>query len=119
MPRSDLVSEGLPVDEKWMQAMIDASAPKLPESPSPAQLDAWIELAEIVGDASFRSGFGGPARRREMDASDDRRQRAEAPREPVARPARRVDRARRDRRRCLVPIWFRRACPSTRNGCKR
>jgi hypothetical protein len=33
--------------------MIEASAPKLPESPTPEQLDAWIELAELVSDASF------------------------------------------------------------------
>jgi DNA-binding transcriptional MerR regulator len=47
------VAEGIPVDQKWMRAMIDASSPKLPDEPTPAQLDAWIELAEIVADPKF------------------------------------------------------------------
>jgi DNA-binding transcriptional MerR regulator len=49
----DRVSEGIPIDETWKQRMIDASTPKLPDNPTPAQLDAWIELAEIVSDPAF------------------------------------------------------------------
>lgn len=49
----DRVSEGLPVDQEWVKAMVEASAPKLPDDPSPAQLDAWIELATIVSDPGF------------------------------------------------------------------
>jgi DNA-binding transcriptional MerR regulator len=47
------VSEGIPVDKQWMRSMIEASAPKLPDDPTPAQLDAWVELAEIVSDPKF------------------------------------------------------------------
>jgi DNA-binding transcriptional MerR regulator len=47
------VSEGIPIDEKWKRQMIDASVPKLPDNPTPEQLDAWIELAELVSDATF------------------------------------------------------------------
>jgi DNA-binding transcriptional MerR regulator len=49
----DRVSEGIPIDQKWKSEMIEASAPKLPENPSPEQLDAWIELADLVADPSF------------------------------------------------------------------
>jgi DNA-binding transcriptional MerR regulator len=49
----DRVSEGIPIDESWKRRMIDASAPRLPDDPTPAQIDAWIELAEIVSDPTF------------------------------------------------------------------
>ena len=49
----DRVAEGLPVDPAWTRSMVDALSPKLPDEPTPAQLDAWIELSEILGDASF------------------------------------------------------------------
>ena len=47
------VSEGIPVEEAWKRKMIDASAPKLPDNPTPAQLDAWVEMAEMVSDPTF------------------------------------------------------------------
>ncbi|HZA19865.1 MAG TPA: MerR family transcriptional regulator [Actinomycetota bacterium] len=47
------VAEGIRVDEDWMRSMIDASAPRLPDEPSKQQLDAWIELSEIVSDPTF------------------------------------------------------------------
>lgn len=47
------VSEGLPIDDDWKRGMIEASAPRLPDEPTPAQLDAWIELTEIVQDEGF------------------------------------------------------------------
>jgi hypothetical protein len=47
------VAEGIPIDKQWMRAMIEASSPKLPDEPTPAQLDAWVELAEIVSDRNF------------------------------------------------------------------
>jgi hypothetical protein len=31
-----------------------AGAPNLPDDPSPEQVDAWVELAELVGDPDFR-----------------------------------------------------------------
>jgi DNA-binding transcriptional MerR regulator len=49
----DRVSEGIPIDEQWKRQMIEASAPKLPDNPSAEQLDAWIELADLVADPSF------------------------------------------------------------------
>jgi DNA-binding transcriptional MerR regulator len=49
----DRVSEGIPIDETWKRRMIDASTPKLSDNPTPAQLDAWIELTEIVSDPTF------------------------------------------------------------------
>jgi DNA-binding transcriptional MerR regulator len=47
------VSEGIPIDENWKARMVNASAPKLPDDPTPQQLDAWIELAEMVSDPAF------------------------------------------------------------------
>jgi DNA-binding transcriptional MerR regulator len=47
------VSEGIPIDEKWKARMVDASAPRLPDDPTAQQLDAWIELAEMVSDPTF------------------------------------------------------------------
>lgn len=47
------VSDGIPIDDGWKQKMIEASAPKLPDDPSPEQLDAWIELAEMLADPAF------------------------------------------------------------------
>jgi DNA-binding transcriptional MerR regulator len=49
----DRVSEGIPIDEKWKRQMVEASAPKLPDNPTREQLDAWIELAELVSDPTF------------------------------------------------------------------
>jgi DNA-binding transcriptional MerR regulator len=51
------VSDGIPIDKQWMREMIEASAPKLPDEPTPEQIDAWIELAEIVSDPSFVEGL--------------------------------------------------------------
>lgn len=47
------VSDGLPVDPQWKTSMIDALAPKLPDVPTPEQLDAWIEMSEILNDPKF------------------------------------------------------------------
>ena len=47
------LSEGIPIDEGWKRQMIEASAPKLPDNPTPEQLDAWLELAELVADPAF------------------------------------------------------------------
>jgi DNA-binding transcriptional MerR regulator len=47
------VSEGIPIDNAWQKKMIEASAPRLPDNATPQQLDAWIELAELVADPTF------------------------------------------------------------------
>ncbi|HEV7467690.1 MAG TPA: MerR family transcriptional regulator [Candidatus Dormibacteraeota bacterium] len=36
-------------------ARMRAALPELPEDPSDAQIDAWVELAGLVGDAGFRA----------------------------------------------------------------
>lgn len=56
------VAEGIPIDKQWMRAMIEASAPKLPDEPTPEQLDAWVELAEIVSDPKFVESLRDSAR---------------------------------------------------------
>ncbi len=47
------VAEGMPVDEAWRRKMMVTATPKLPEDATPAQLDAWIELSDLLADASF------------------------------------------------------------------
>lgn len=47
------VADGIPIDKQWMREKIAASAPRLPDDPSPEQLDAWVELSEIIADPSF------------------------------------------------------------------
>ena len=47
------VAEGIPIDKQWMREKIEASAPRLPDEPTPDQIDAWVELAEIVSDPTF------------------------------------------------------------------
>ncbi len=49
----DRATEGLPVDPEWKKEMIDASTPKLPDDATPEQLDAWVELTELVADPSL------------------------------------------------------------------
>jgi hypothetical protein len=41
-------------EENPFAARMRAALPMLPEDPSDAQVDAWIELAALVGDPSFR-----------------------------------------------------------------
>lgn len=47
------VYEGLPVDPGMIESLMEASMPSLPDEPTAEQLDAWIELAEIVSDPRF------------------------------------------------------------------
>jgi DNA-binding transcriptional MerR regulator len=49
----DRVAEGTHMDEGWKQGMVEASAPRMPDEPTKEQLDAWIELSEMVQDPSF------------------------------------------------------------------
>lgn len=49
----DDVTEGLNVNPEFMAWMRQAK-PNLPDTPSTAQVEAWIELAEMVRDPSFR-----------------------------------------------------------------
>jgi hypothetical protein len=47
----DEVTEGLDLEPEFYQRMRSAK-PKLPDDPSPEQLTAWIELAELVQDGA-------------------------------------------------------------------
>ncbi|WP_232237568.1 MULTISPECIES: MerR family transcriptional regulator [Actinoalloteichus] len=49
----DEVSDGLPVHPAYTR-LLHQMRPKLPEEPTTEQLEAWIELADMVRDADFR-----------------------------------------------------------------
>jgi hypothetical protein len=49
----DHVFDGLDIDPGFEQRMRGAT-PELPDDPTPEQVDAWIELAELVQDPGFR-----------------------------------------------------------------
>lgn len=50
---TDAVFGGLDVDPQLRERM-RSTAPELPDDPTPEQVDAWIELAELVADPDFR-----------------------------------------------------------------
>jgi DNA-binding transcriptional MerR regulator len=47
------ISEGIPLDSEWRTKLSEAGAPPLPDNPTTEQLDAWIELSELLADESF------------------------------------------------------------------
>jgi hypothetical protein len=47
------IAEGIPLDSEWRKKLSEAGAPQLPDNPTTAQLDAWIELSELLADESF------------------------------------------------------------------
>src|SRR5262245_53591371 len=47
------VAEGIPIHPDWHRKMVEASAPELPDDPSPEQIEAWIELHGIITDPGF------------------------------------------------------------------
>src|SRR5437870_2479009 len=49
----DEVFGGLELDPEFERRM-RSSMPELPDEPSPAQVEAWVELAELVGQEDFR-----------------------------------------------------------------
>lgn len=49
----DEVAEGSQMDASWKKSMIEASAPTLPDDPTPAQIDAWVEISAILRDPAF------------------------------------------------------------------
>ncbi|WP_327068567.1 helix-turn-helix domain-containing protein [Kitasatospora sp. NBC_01302] len=51
----DEAFEGLDVGPEFV-AKMRAAMPELPDDPTPAQTDAWVELAELVQDPAFRAG---------------------------------------------------------------
>jgi len=56
------IAEGIPIDKQWMREKIAASAPRLPDEPTPEQIDAWVELAEMVSDPTFVESLRANAR---------------------------------------------------------
>ncbi|WP_229713205.1 hypothetical protein [Streptomyces fuscichromogenes] len=52
----DFVTDGLDVHPSYVEGL-QSRRPRLPEEPSTEQLEAWIELAEIVQDAEFRTAL--------------------------------------------------------------
>ncbi|MEV0739483.1 MerR family transcriptional regulator [Streptomyces sp. NPDC050549] len=52
----DYVTEGLDVHPAYIE-QLHSKRPHLPEEPSTEQLEAWIELAEIVRDLEFRTAL--------------------------------------------------------------
>ena len=50
----DEMVSGLEIDEEFYRRM-RAGKPELPDDPSPEQLEAWIEFAELVRDPDFRA----------------------------------------------------------------
>jgi hypothetical protein len=53
-------------------AMLRAMRPELPDDPEPHQVEAWVELAELVQDPDFRASVGRMAEYQaaERDAGD-------------------------------------------------
>ncbi|MCC2279608.1 MerR family transcriptional regulator [Streptomyces sp. ET3-23] len=52
----DSTFEGLDVDPEFLATMRNGM-PELPEEPTTAQIDAWVELAELVQDDAFRAAM--------------------------------------------------------------
>jgi DNA-binding transcriptional MerR regulator len=63
----DDVFRGLDIDPKFEQGMRSAM-PDLPEEPTTAQIEAWVELAELVAEPDFRRRIRQMAQR----AAEDR-----------------------------------------------
>ena len=52
----DHIFEGLDIDPGF-EARMRAAPPELPDDPKPEQVDAWIELAELVQDTAFQASI--------------------------------------------------------------
>jgi DNA-binding transcriptional MerR regulator len=70
----DEVLDGLEIDP-GLEARLRGGLPELPEHPSPEQVEAWIDLAELVRDPDFRARIrqmaeAGAAERAEGAAPD-------------------------------------------------
>jgi DNA-binding transcriptional MerR regulator len=78
----DEVLGGLEIDP-GLEARLRGGLPELPDDPSPEQVAAWIELAELVRDPDFRARIrqmaeAGAAERAEGEAPDGAAMRAAA-----------------------------------------
>src|SRR3954452_1421336 len=52
----EAIFDGLNMDPAF-EARMRSPAPELPEDPTPEQVDAWIELADLVQDPDFRAAI--------------------------------------------------------------
>lgn len=52
----DEVFDGLDMDPEFV-ARMRSGTPELPDDPAPEQVDAWIELAELVQDPAFKASI--------------------------------------------------------------
>ncbi|WP_190215435.1 MerR family transcriptional regulator [Kitasatospora indigofera] len=78
----DQAFEGLDVGPEFL-AGLRAAVPRLPDDPTAEQVDAWVELAELVQDADFRAGV----RRAAADQAESREQVGEPDQVAAARVA--------------------------------
>jgi DNA-binding transcriptional MerR regulator len=46
------IADGIPADSPWKK-LAEAKSPHLADNPTPEQLDAWIELSELLSDEGF------------------------------------------------------------------
>jgi DNA-binding transcriptional MerR regulator len=47
------IAEGAAMDDDWRRRMIETSVPDLPDDPTPDQIAAWTELADMLEDEDF------------------------------------------------------------------
>ncbi|MFI6900726.1 MerR family transcriptional regulator [Nonomuraea sp. NPDC050394] len=53
----DEVGGGIEARHEWLAGMRDCMLPELPEEPTTAQLDAWLELADLLADEDYRESL--------------------------------------------------------------
>jgi DNA-binding transcriptional MerR regulator len=80
----DEVFGGLELDG-GLEARMRSTMPELPDEPSPEQVDAWIELAELVSDDDFRRRMRAMAEHASAEHSDGGAAGARRDRGPVRR----------------------------------
>jgi DNA-binding transcriptional MerR regulator len=78
----DEAFEGLDVGPEFISKMREAM-PVLPDDPTPAQADAWVELAELVSDQDFRAGVRRAAAYQAAERAEGARTGTEADRQLV------------------------------------
>ncbi|WP_405141238.1 MerR family transcriptional regulator [Sphaerisporangium sp. NBC_01403] len=64
------VGGGIRAREQWLTRLREAMVPELPAEPTVEQLDAWLELAELLSDDDYRTSL-----RRQSDDFWQRRER--------------------------------------------
>lgn len=67
----DEVGGDIEARHEWLTRMRDCMAPDLPEEPTAAQLDAWLELAELLADEDYRDSLRRQSRDFWQEERDD------------------------------------------------